>query len=522
MSDIILEMNHITKEFSGVKALDNVNLKVKQGEIHALCGENGAGKSTLMNVLSGVYTYGSYSGDIIYKGEACQFHNIKDSESKEIVIIHQELALSPNLSIAENIFIGNEVTSGKGVIDWTRTRQKAKEMLAKVGLDNEDINAPVNSLGVGKQQLVEIVKALAKKVDLLILDEPTAALNDEESRQLLNIMLQLKKQGITCIIISHKLNELSYVADSITIIRDGKTIETLNKETDQFTEERIIKGMVGRELTNLYPERESKIGEIMFEVNNWNVYHPEDEHRQIIKDVSLKVHAGEIVGLAGLMGAGRTELAMSLFGKAYGQKISGEIKKKGEVLHINSVKDAINKRIAYVSEDRKNYGLILIDDIKQNMTLAALRNFFSKRGIVNKNEEIITAKNYKKLINVKAGSIEQPVSSLSGGNQQKVVLAKWMITEPDVLILDEPTRGIDVGAKYEIYCIINDLAKAGKAIIFISSEMPEVIGMCDRVYVLNKGQVAGELDREDLSQEKIMKCIVTHSGKESNYGKEKN
>ncbi|ROR30490.1 putative multiple sugar transport system ATP-binding protein [Mobilisporobacter senegalensis] len=516
MSDIILEMNHITKEFSGVKALDDVNLKVKRGEIHALCGENGAGKSTLMNVLSGVYTYGSYSGDIIYNGKACQFHSIKDSESKGIVIIHQELALSPYLSIAENIFIGNEVTSAKGVIDWTKTRQKAKEMLAKVGLENENINTPVNSLGVGKQQLIEIVKALAKKVDLLILDEPTAALNDEESKQLLEIMLQLKKQGITCIIISHKLSELSYVADSITVIRDGKTIETMNKETDEFTEDRIIKGMVGRELTNLYPARESNIGDVMVEVNNWNVYHPDDEHRQIIKNVSFQVRAGEIVGFAGLMGAGRTELAMSLFGKAYGQKITGEFKKKGEVLHLNNVREAIKNKIAYVSEDRKNFGLILIDDIKQNMTLAALREYFSKKGVVNKNEEIVTAKKFKKLINVKANSIEQTVGSLSGGNQQKVVLAKWMITEPDVLILDEPTRGIDVGAKYEIYCIINDLAKAGKAIIFISSEMPEIIGMCDRVYVLNEGKIAGELDKEDLSQEKIMKCIVTHNGKENN------
>ena len=516
MSDIILEMNHITKEFSGVKALDDVNLKVKRGEIHALCGENGAGKSTLMNILSGVYTYGSYSGDIIYNGEICKFHNIKESENKGIVIIHQELALSPYLSIAENIFIGNEITTLKGVINWEMTKQKAKEMLSKVGLEKEDVNAPVNSIGVGKQQLIEIVKALGKKVNLLILDEPTAALNDEESKQLLEIMLQLKKQGITCIIISHKLNELSYVADSITIIRDGKTIETLDKAKEHFTEDRIIKDMVGRELTNLYPPRESNIGDVMFEVNHWNVFHPEEEHRQLVKNVSLKVRAGEIVGLAGLMGAGRTELAMSIFGKAYGQKISGEIKKNGQVIHLNSVKQAIDEKIAYVSEDRKNYGLILIDDIKQNMTLAALRNFFSKKGVIDKNKEVLIGKRYKELINVKANSIEQPVGSLSGGNQQKVVLAKWMITEPDVLILDEPTRGIDVGAKYEIYNIINDLAKAGKAIIFISSEMPEIIGMCDRVYVINEGEIAGELGQEDLSQEKIMKCIISHGGKENN------
>lgn len=518
MSDYILEMNHISKEFSGVKALNDINLKVKRGEIHALCGENGAGKSTLMNILSGVYPYGSYSGDIIYKGEVCQFHSIKDSESKGIVIIHQELALSPYLSIAENVFIGNEVAK-VGVINWTETMKKAKEMLAMVGLGNENLNAPVYTLGVGKQQLIEIVKALAKKVDLLILDEPTSALNDEESKQLLDIMLQLKKQGITCIIISHKLNEISYVADSITIIRDGKTIETLEKGKDDFSEDRVIKGMVGRELTNRYPPRECKIGDVILEVKDWNVYHPEDENKKVINNVSFKVRAGEIVGFAGLMGAGRTELAMSIFGKAYGQKISGKVIKNGKELNLKNVCDAIENKIAYVSEDRKNHGLILIDDIKHNMTLAALRDYFSKQGVVNHNDEIMSAKKYKQLINIKAKSIEQPVGSLSGGNQQKVVLAKWMLTEPDILILDEPTRGIDVGAKYEIYSIINDLAKSGKAIIFISSEMPEIIGMCDRVYVLNEGEIVGELTKDEISQEKIMKHIISHKGRRYHNGK---
>lgn len=513
MSDIILEMNHITKEFSGVKALDDVNIKVKRGEIHALCGENGAGKSTLMNVLSGVYPAGTYSGDIVYNKEVCQFHSIKDSEAKGVVIIHQELALSPYMSIAENVFLGNEQTSAKGVIDWTKTMKKAQEMLAKVGLENENVNAQINSLGVGKQQLIEIAKAMAKKVELLILDEPTAALNDEESQKLLDIMLDLKKHGITCIIISHKLNEISYVADSITVIRDGKTIETLEKGKDEFTEDRIIKGMVGRELTNRYPERHCDIGDVILEVNHWNVFHPEDVERQVIKDVSIHVKAGEVVGLAGLMGAGRTELAMSLFGKSYGQKISGQIKINGQEVHIKDVKDAINHKLAYVSEDRKNYGLVLIDDIKRNMTMAALPNFFSKNGVVNGNDEILAAEEYKKKINVKANSIDQPVGSLSGGNQQKVVLAKWMLTQPDVLILDEPTRGIDVGAKYEIYCVINDLAKAGKAVVVISSEMPEIIGTCDRVYVINEGEIAGELTKEEVSQEKIMKCIMAHNGK---------
>lgn len=512
MSDYILEMNHITKEFSGVKALDDVNLKVKRGEIHALCGENGAGKSTLMNVLSGIYPFGTYSGDIMYNGELVKNHNIKDSEKKGIVIIHQELALSPYLSIAENVFMGNEQTSVKGVINWTETRSRAKEMLAKVGLANENLEAPVNSLGVGKQQLIEIAKALAKKVDLLILDEPTAALNDEESAQLLEIMLKLKEQGITCIIISHKLNEISYVADAITVIRDGHTIETLIKGEDEFTEDRIIKGMVGRELTNRYPERtDCPIGDVVLEVKNWNVYHPEDSSRQVLKDINIKVRAGEVVGLAGLMGAGRTEFAMSLFGREYGQKISGDVYMHGEKVTIKNVKEAIANKIAYTSEDRKTYGLVLINDIKWNMTLAALRGFFSKGGVVNQNDEIVAAEKYKKLINIKANSINQAVGSLSGGNQQKVILAKWMLTEPDVLILDEPTRGIDVGAKYEIYCAINDLAKSGKAVIVISSEMPEVIGTCDRAYVLNEGQIAGELSKEDLTQEKIMKSIMQHN-----------
>lgn len=343
MSDYILEMNHITKEFSGVKALDDVNLKVKKGEVHALCGENGAGKSTLMNVLSGVYPFGTYSGDIVYKGEIGKFHKIKDSEAKGIVIIHQELALSPYLSVAENVFLGNEQCSGKGVIDWTKTRAKATEMLAKVGLEDEDVNVPVNSLGVGKQQLIEIAKAMAKDVELLILDEPTAALNDEESAKLLEIMLELKKQGVTMIIISHKLNEISYVADAITVIRDGHTIETLTKGVDDFSEDRIIKGMVGREMTNRYPVRDGvTIGDTIFEVQNWNVYHPEDPNRQVLKDVNIKVKAGEVVGLAGLMGAGRTEFAMSVFGKSYGQKISGTVKMNGKEVDLKDVRTAID------------------------------------------------------------------------------------------------------------------------------------------------------------------------------------
>ncbi|MBR6159247.1 MAG: sugar ABC transporter ATP-binding protein, partial [Lachnospiraceae bacterium] len=431
----------------------------------------------------------------------------------------QELALSPLLSVAENVFIGNEQTSRKGIIDWTKTRKHAQEMLAKVGLEHEDVNVPINSLGVGKQQLIEIAKAMAKKVELLILDEPTAALNDEESKKLLDIMLQLKSQGITCIIISHKLNEIEYVSDSVTIIRDGKTIETLVKGVDDYSEDRVIKAMVGREMTNRYPAREGvKIGDVVFEVRNWNVFHPDDEHRQMLKDINIKVRAGEVVGLAGLMGAGRTELAMSIFGRSYGQKISGHIMINGREAHIKTVKDAVKNKLAYISEDRKTYGLNLIGDVKENMTIAARPFFFSKNGVINANDEIVAAQEYKERINVKANSINQVVGSLSGGNQQKVVVAKWMLTQPDVLIMDEPTRGIDVGAKYEIYCVINELAKAGKAIIVISSEMPEIIGTCDRCYVINEGEIAGELNREEFSQERIMQLIMAHMRKGDGNG----
>ena len=514
MSDVLLEMRHITKDFAGVKALDDVNLTVKRGEVHALCGENGAGKSTLMNVLSGIYAYGNYEGDIVYGGEVCKFRDIKDSERKGIVIIHQELALSPYLSIAENVFIGNEVTTVKGVIDWDLTRTKAIELLRRVGLEGESVDTAVGTLGVGKQQLVEIAKALAKRVELLILDEPTAALNDEDSKKLLDIISGLKEHGITCIMISHKLNEISAIADSITVIRDGKTIETLSKEVDDFSEDRIIKGMVGRELTNRYPPRESHIGDMIFEVNNWNVYHPDDSERKIINNVSFNVRKGEVVGFAGLMGAGRTELAMSIFGRAYGTKISGEIKKEGKPISLPTIRDAINAGLAYVSEDRKNYGLVLINDIKWNMTLASLSSRFSKNNVINENEEILAAEEYRKKINIKTSSIEQAVGSLSGGNQQKVVLAKWMLSDPDILILDEPTRGIDVGAKYEIYGVINSLADQGKAVIVISSEMPELLGICDRVYVINEGEIAGELQKDELSQELIMKKIMAHIGRE--------
>lgn len=511
MSDIILEMKGIVKTFGSVKALDNVNLKVRKGEIHALVGENGAGKSTLMNVLSGVYPHGTYSGDILFDGKECNFKNIKDSEKLGIVIIHQELALIPYLSIAENVFLGNEQATA-GVIDWDKTLHNTKALLKKVRL-TENPNTLVANIGVGKQQLVEITKALAKDVKLLILDEPTAALNDDDSENLLNLLLELKEHGVSCILISHKLNEVNKVADQITVIRDGKSIQTLTKGVDEINEDIIIKGMVGRDLENRYPHREPKIGDVMFEVKDWTVHHPQNEDRVVIDKVNFNVKRGEIVGFAGLMGAGRTELAMSIFGKSYGQKITGSLKINGKEAHLNSVSEAIDNGIAYVTEDRKNYGLILIDNIKNNISLSNLKKI-SKNSVINPHEENLISEDFRKKFKIKSSSVLHRTGNLSGGNQQKVILSKWIFTDPDLLILDEPTRGIDVGAKYEIYTIINQLADEGKSIIVISSEMPELLGMCDRIYVVNEGRIAGELPRSEASQESIMKCIMRHNKEE--------
>ena len=505
MAKILLEMQNITKLFPGVKALDNVNLQVEEGEIHALVGENGAGKSTLMNVLSGIYPYGTYEGKILYNGQECQFTNIKDSEALGIVIIHQELALIPYMTIGENMFLGNE--QGKSwKIDWTETYGKSDEYLRTVGL-KESSRTLIKDIGVGKQQLVEIAKALAKNAKLLILDEPTSSLNENESKDLLDLLLKFKKEGLTSIIISHKLNEISYVADKITVIRDGSTIETLDKEKDDISEARIIKGMVGRELSDRFPKREKNIGEVNFEVKNWNAYHPIYSEKKIINDVSIYARKGEILGICGLQGAGRTEFAMSVFGKSYGEKISGTIIKDGKEIHLNNVQEAIKNKLAYVTEDRKGNGLILSNSIKFNTTLANLGGV-SSNGVINQDKEYAVAVEYKEKLRTKCPTVEQNVGNLSGGNQQKVLLAKWMFADPDILILDEPTRGIDVGAKYEIYCIMNQLVAEGKTVIMISSEMPEILGMCDRLYIMNEGRIVGEMPAEEATQESIMACIL--------------
>ncbi len=510
-SNSILEMKNITKIFPGVKALDDVSLTVERGEIHAICGENGAGKSTLMKVLSGVYAFGTYIGDIVYENEVRKFANISDSEAQGIVIIHQELALSPHLSIAENIFLGNEIKNVFGLINWNKTYQEASSLMARVGL-KEDPNLPIKDVGVGKQQLVEIAKALSKRVKLLILDEPTAALNDEDSAHLLDLLRHLKGQGITSIIISHKLNEIEAIADTTTILRDGKTIESLNMKGSKVSQERIIKGMVGREMDNRYPARNADIGDEILRVENWSAYHPIDSTRLVVDDVSMNVRKGEIVGLAGIMGAGRTEFARSVFGHSYGTNITGKVYKNGKEISVKTISEAISNGLAYATEDRKRFGLNLIEDVKRNISLASLKSFV-RFGLVNDNEEYKRASEYRASMNIKSPSVLSVVGQLSGGNQQKVVLSKWINVNPDVLILDEPTRGIDVGAKYEIYLIIQRLASEGKGVIVISSELPELIGICDRIYAISEGRITGEVLRQDAKPELLMSYMTMEKSK---------
>jgi putative multiple sugar transport system ATP-binding protein len=502
----ILEMRSITKEFPGVKALSDVSLTVRAGEIHSICGENGAGKSTLVKVLSGVYPYGTYDGTIIYQGGEVRFRDIRSSEAAGIVIIHQELALIPELSITENIFLGNEPRRN-GVINWVEAKSRAIELLARVGL-SDDPDTQIKNIGVGKQQLVEIAKALNKSVKLLILDEPTAALNSSDSQHLLDLILGLKGKGISSIMISHKLNEIEQISDSITIIRDGKTIETLDVKADGVDEDRIIRGMVGRNLESRFPDRTPNIGEIFFEVKNWTVQHPQVPERMVVKDSSFFVRRGEIVGFAGLMGAGRTELAMSIFGRSYGNFISGEVYKDGKEIKLRSVSEAIDNGLAYVSEDRKALGLNLLDLIKSSIVSAKLSKI-SRVDVVNNAQEFAIAEQYRKDLRIKTPSVERGVSTLSGGNQQKVVLAKWMFTDPDLLILDEPTRGIDVGAKYEIYGIIQRLAAEGKGVIVISSELPELLGISDRIYTIFEGAITSNIPAAEADPETVMKNMTS-------------
>ncbi|MXN64219.1 ATP-binding cassette domain-containing protein [Stappia sp. GBMRC 2046] len=507
--DYILEMRGITKEFPGVKALDNVNLQVRRGEIHALCGENGAGKSTLMKVLSGIYPHGSYDGEIIYEGETKAYRGIADTERDGIIIIHQELALVPLLSIAENIFLGNECAKN-GVIDWRETNRRTAELLKLVGL-RENPETRVDDLGLGKQQLVEIAKALSKKVKLLILDEPTSSLNEADSEALLSLLMEFRKQGITAIMISHKLNEIAKIADTITVLRDGATVSTKDCSTGQVGEDDIIRDMVGRSLHDRYPPREPRIGNTVMEVKNWTVHHPFHNEWLSVDNVNFNVRKGEVLGIAGLMGSGRTELAMSLFGRSYGRHITGEVIVNGKLADVSTIPRAINAGLAYVTEDRKTYGLVLDQTIRRNVPLANLEGV-ADHMVVDERREGEVASEYRAKMNIKCSSVEQEAVNLSGGNQQKVVLSKWLFADPDILILDEPTRGIDVGAKYEIYTIIRDLAAAGRSVIVISSEMPELLGITDRIYVMNEGRFVGELPTADATQEKIMSMIIKSGG----------
>jgi len=505
MTAPILEMKQITKEFPGVKALNNVSFRVNTGEIHCLVGENGAGKSTLMKVLSGVYPHGSYSGDILLNGEVQKFKSIRDSEKAGIAIIYQELALVPELTVYENIFLGHELRRGF-LVDWNETIKQADVMLRKVKLDVNPA-AKVKEFGVGKQQLIEIAKALSKNVKLLILDEPTAALNENDSENLLMLLRDLKQQGVTCIMISHKLKEVISIADTVTVLRDGQTICTLDAHKGEVSEAVLIKHMVGREIENIYPKRTStQSNEVVFEVRHWNAYNPA-LGRRILHDVNFTVKKGEVVGFAGLMGSGRTELALSIFGNPAGYHLSGELFLNGQQRHFHHPRAAIDAGIAYVTEDRKGDGLILIQDVKQNISLANLAEIASN-GVVDANAEVQIANDYKRSLNIKTPTVEQRVGNLSGGNQQKVCLGKWLFVKPDLLILDEPTRGIDVGAKFEIYTIMTQLVQQGMSIIMISSELPEVLGMSDRVYIVAGGRISGELPIAEATQEKIMQLAT--------------
>ncbi|MBZ4646599.1 MAG: D-xylose transport system ATP-binding protein [Petroclostridium sp.] len=502
MSNFVLEMRNITKEFPGVKALNNVNFKVKKGEIHALCGENGAGKSTLMKVLSGVYPFGTYEGDIVINGKVQKFDNIRQSEEAGIAIIYQELALVKEMDIGQNIFLGAEHTKG-GVIDWDKLYSEAAKLLKEMELDLNP-KTKVKNLGIGQQQLVEIAKALSKKADILILDEPTAALTESEVKILVNILNKLREKGVSCIYISHKLNEVFELSDSITVLRDGQTVGTY--PASDLNEDKVISLMVGRELTERFPREEHKPGETVLEVKNFSVYDPENPNKKIIDNVSFKIRKGEILGIAGLMGAGRTELITSIFGGFPGRK-TGEIYLEGKKVNINRPVDAIKLGLAMVSEDRKRYGLILDQSVAKNITISSLDRICTA-SVINSNEEVKFSNKYVKDLRIKTPSIEAKVGTLSGGNQQKVVLGKWLMTEPKVLFLDEPTRGIDVGAKYEIYNIMNQLVRQGVAVVMVSSELPEVLGMSDRILVMHEGKLNGELKVEEATQERIMHCAT--------------
>ena len=506
MSVPILEMKHIIKEFPGVKALNDVSFNVENQQIHCLVGENGAGKSTLMKVLSGAHPYGSYMGDIFLNGELQKFKNPHDSEEAGIAVIYQELTLVPEMTVYENVFLGHEIRKGLNV-DINETIKQTVDVLKKVRLDVNPTSM-IKDLGIGQQQLVEIAKALSRNARLLVLDEPTSALNETDSDNLLDLLRELKQQGVTSILISHKLQEVISIADTVTILRDGQSIVTLDASAGEVNRDVLIKNMVGRSIKNIYPEREKReFGEIIFEIRDWSAYDPK-LGREILKNVNIKLHRGEVVGITGLMGAGRTELALSLFGNAGGYNLHGEMLLRGKPIKFSHPVKAIKAGLAYVTEDRKGNGLILIQDVKTNITIANLSRIL-RYGVINSNAEIKDAREYSDSLNIKTPNIEQKVIFLSGGNQQKVSLAKWLYVRPDIMILDEPTRGIDVGAKFEIFTIMNRLVEEGMSIIMISSELPEILSMTDRIYVVSEGRITGELETKYANQESVMSLATS-------------
>ena len=494
----ILEMRGIRKEFPGVVALDNVDFAVKRGEIHALVGENGAGKSTLMKILGGVYPVDSYDGDILIEGKQQSFRNIKDSEKAGVAVIYQELTLVKYMNVCENLFLGSEIVH-RGLIDWDAAFLRAKEVLAKIRLDVNPATQVIN-LGMGAQQLIEIGKAVGKNAQILVLDEPTSSLTEQETENLLNLLKSFRDSGITCIFISHKLKEVFEISDTITVLCDGRTVGTY--PAAELTENKLISLMVGREMTQRYPTAKHQPGDVALEVRGWSAYDQEVTDKMALKDISFSSRKGEILGISGLMGAGRTEMILSMLG-VWGKKAAGEVLLFGKPVSTKSPSEMIKAGIGYLSEDRKGKGLILIQDVKMNMALASLKDRL-KNGLIDGDGELRVTEEMGSTLRVKTPSLEQTVQNLSGGNQQKVSLGKWLLTHPKVLILDEPTRGIDVGAKYEIYTIMHQLAEMGISIIMISSELPEILGMSDRILVMCEGKIAAEFSREEATSEKIM------------------
>jgi D-xylose transport system ATP-binding protein len=494
----LLEMKDIVKEFPGVRALDGVSFTLEKGEFHSLVGENGAGKSTLMKVLSGVYPAGTYEGDILINSEQRHFRNIRDSENAGVAIIFQELSLVKELTVGENIFLGQE-PARLGIINWTELYHRASKLLSDLHLEI-DPREQVGNLGIGQQQLVEIAKALSKNASILVLDEPTAALTESEVETLFIILRKLKSRDVGMIYISHKLDEVFEMSDRITVLRDGKTVGT--QPASELTKDQVIAQMVGREVGDIFPKSKHELGDVALEVKDLTVYSPDVADKKLVDNISFSVRKGEVLGIAGLMGAGRTELLMAIFG-AWQGKYHREIFVEGKPVSITSPLGAIEHKIGFVTEDRKRFGLILPQTILDNMTLAGLRSI-SGKFLTNRTRETIAANGPMKSLRIKANSPLTITGTLSGGNQQKVVLGKWLLTGPKILFLDEPTRGIDVGAKQEIYTEINKLAEQGMAIVLVSSELPEVLGLSDRVIVLHEGKMTGEFTRADATPERVM------------------